>query len=296
MNNFQINSLIFLSVLTLLASSTSLSAQNTDQIMVKVDSAGNTYNSSIRTFKLSTCRYALSSGRMRCTSNPRIVSVETVQKDYQVKENLEDTKTFQVVISPASDKGSCMLVYDKALEEDNDTWMYLPALGKVKRIASSSDGRETGSVFGSEFSIEDVSDRKLKDYTYTYIGEDTFNNRPVWIIESIPTEKRAKKTYYSKIVSWVDKERFIILKEDLYNRVGKHYKQFVARKFENIKGVWLVTKSSMNNLTTHKITNYDIESVRFDMEVEDEFFTQRTMTDFAYREKTMEGYRAMLME
>lgn len=272
-------------------------AQNPREIMVKVDSVENfTYNSSIRKFKFTSCRYDIAKGRLRCKNKPRQVIVENIHKDYLVGPKKKDTKSLDMVISPIADKGTNMLVWKKADQDDNDFWLYLPALGKVKRIASSNEGGETGSVFGTEFSIEDVSPRKLKDYTYKVLGEKTINNRPVWIIESLPTAARSKKTYYSKVISYVDKERFVILKDELYNRTGKLFKQFIAKKVNKIDGVWIVTKSAMINLLSRRITNYDVLSIDFDVTIDDEFFTQRAMTDFAYREKKMNEYRNTLQE
>jgi len=296
MKPFRITKFIFLSLCSLIAPSTQLFAQDAADIMFKVDKVENfSYNSSVRTIKFSTCQYAVDQGRMYCTDNPRIVIIESVHKDYFTPKKEKDAKSIDVIISPIADKGTGMLVWKYADQgEDSDFWLYLPALGKVKRIASKNEGSETGSVFGTEFSIEDATYRKLKDYTYKYLGDDTYNGRPAWMIESIPTAQRAKKTFYSKVISWIDKERYIILKEDLYDHNGKQYKQLATRKVEQIDGIWIVTKTSMNNLSTHRVTNYDTVSIGFNMEIDDEFFTQRVLTDFAYREKNMVKYRTYL--
>ncbi|MCH2193529.1 outer membrane lipoprotein-sorting protein [Kordia sp.] len=273
----------------------SVFAQSPKVIMVKVDSVENfTYNSSIRKFQFTSCRYDLSTGRLRCKNKPRQVIVENIHKDYLVAPKKKDAKSLDMIISPIADKGTNMLVWKKADQDDNDFWLYLPALGKVKRIASSNEGGETGSVFGTEFSIEDVSPRKIKDYTYKLLGENTINKRPVWIVESTPTEARSKKTYYSKVISYIDKERYVILKDELYNRTGKLFKQLVTKKVDRIDGVWIVTKSAMINLLSRRITNYDVLSIDFNLDIDDEFFTQRAMTDFAYREKKMNEYRTSL--
>jgi hypothetical protein len=291
------NKFEFLFIFCLVASINLLHSQNAKAIMVKVDSVENfTYDSSVRKFQFTSCRYEISGGRLRCKNNPRITIIENIHKDKLVGPRKKDANSLDMVISPIADRGTNMLVWKKADQDDNDFWLYLPALGKVKRIASSSDGGETGSVFGTEFSIEDVSPRKIKDYTYKIIGEDKFNNRPVWKIESVPTEVRAKKTFYSKVVSWVDKERFVIMKDELYNRHGNLFKQLIAKKVDYIDGVWIVTKSSMINLLSRRITNYDVLSITFDVEIDDEFFTLRAMTDFAYREKKMDEYRSQLKE
>jgi hypothetical protein len=274
------------------APSNKVHAQNAKEIMIKMDSVENfTYDSSVRKFQFTSCRYEISGGKLKCKNKPRVVVIENIHKDYLVGPRKKDANSLDMIISPIADRGTNMLVWKKADQDDNDFWLYLPALGKVKRIASSSDGGETGSVFGTEFSIEDASPRKIKDYIYKILGEETFNNRPVWKIESVPTEARAKKTFYSKVVSLVDKERFVKLKDVLYNRQGQVFKQWFAKNVEKIDGVWIVTNAAMINLSSRRITNYDILSIGFNMEIDDEFFTLRSMTDFAFKEKKMEEYR-----
>lgn len=276
-------------------------AQNAEDIMVKVDSVENfSYNSSIRIFQFTSCRYEISQGRLQCKSKPRLVRVENIHEDYIVAPKKKDARSLHMITSPISDRGTIMLVWENADKYDNDCWMYLPVLGKVKRVVTAIDGddpgsvNESGSVFGTQFSFEDVSPRKIKDYTYKFIGEDTYRGRPVWKIESTPTALRANKTFYSKVVSYVDKERFIRLKDELYNHQGNLYKQLMTYEVQKIDGVWIVTKSSMNNLVLHSITNYDLSLIAFNLEIDDELFTQRSFTDFSYRERKMSEYRKFL--
>jgi hypothetical protein len=231
---------------------------------------------------------------MHCTENPRIKVLESVQKDYGA--NKKDSRSIAIVLEPISDKGIGMLTYEyDASGKDNDVWLYLSALGKVKRIISSSeDSDESGSFFGTEFSIEDIESRKIGDYTYKILEQATYAERPVWLIESIPKPERARKTRYGKFISWVDKERYILLKEELYNRNGKLYKQVTMGNIERIDNVWVARKVTMNNLSTRRATIMDLVSVAFNMEVSDEFLTQRTLTDFAFRERNLAKLRAYL--
>ncbi len=295
MKSFSKPLLLVLAIYCISMNTVELHAQNAKEIIIKMDSVENfTYDSSVRKIKFTSCRYSLSGGRLKCKNSPRITVVENVHKDYIVAPKKKDVNSLDIVVSPIAEKGTNMLVWKEADQEDNDFWLYLPALGKVKRIASSNDGAETGSVFGTEFSIEDVSQRKIKDYTYKIIGEGIFNKRPVWKIAAIPTAARAKKTFYSKVITWVDKERLVKMKDELFNRKGDLFKQLITKKVDYIDGVWIVTESSMINLNSRRITNYDVLSIGFNMEIDDSFFTQRSMTDFAYKEKKMKEYRTHL--
>lgn len=269
-------------------------ATDTREIMIKVDDMANhSYLSSIRLMKFSTCRYSVGADKLECRERPRILTFESVHRSY-LAEGLRDrdNKSFDLIIDPISDKGTAMLSLGYADDErDTDFWLYLPALAKVKRVVSVSDNNESGAVFGSEVSTEDADIKKIKDYTYELKGEEVYRGRPAWIVEMTPTAYRRTRSYYGKIIAWVDKERSVVLKEDLYDRAGRHYKQRSALDVQQIDGVWLVTKASMNNLSNKRITVWEELRTTLNVEVDDEFLTQRSLTDFAYRERLLNTYR-----
>lgn len=272
---------------------TFLMAETGRDIMIKVDKVlRESYTSTIQNVKLSTCKYIIKDQKLKCAEEARVKVLQSIQKDFGVDN--KDSRSIAFILEPVSDKGIATLTYDyDDPAKDADTWIYLPAFGKVKRLLSSSEeSEESGSFFGSEFSVEDMENKKIDDFTYNIIREETFDQRPVWVIESIPTERKAKKSKYSKILSWVDKERFIVLKDDMYNRQGMLYKQLTKRNIELIDNVWLARKATMINLISRRATNMELLSAAFNMPVSDEFFTQRTMTDFAFREKNLKDLRS----
>ncbi|MCP4751521.1 MAG: outer membrane lipoprotein-sorting protein, partial [Proteobacteria bacterium] len=203
------------------------SAQSARDIVVKVDEVSQeSYSSSIQKMKLSTCKYGRKGRKMVCVEKPRIKVIESVQKDAGA--GGKDSHSIAIILEPIGEKGIGMLTYDYDDPNlDADTWLYLSALGKVKRMVSGSDDDDSasGSFFGTEFSIEDMESTKIDDYTYKILKETTYRKRSVWIVESVPTPKRARKTRYGKSVSWIDKERYITLKVELYNRYGKPFKR-----------------------------------------------------------------------
>ena len=266
----------------------SVFAQTAEEIVREVDRvARESYTSTVQKTKLSTCKYHVKKKRMRCSEKPRIKVIESIQKDAGV--NNLDSKSVSIILEPVSDRGIGMLSYDyDAADRDADTWLYLSALGKVKRMISSSESSdESGSFFGTEFSIEDMESNKVEDYTYRILKEGNYMKRPVWVVESVPTPKRARKTRYGKAISWIDKERYLTMKVNLYNRHGKLYKQMTMRGIEKIDNVWISRRVTMNNLSTRRVTNMELLSVAFNMEVSEEFLTQRTLTDFAFRERNL---------
>jgi hypothetical protein len=282
---------LFLSVLILPFSIKAQSTQSGKDIMIKVQkTAKASFISSIQKVKLSTCKYAVSDNKMVCSDEPRNKLLESIAKNYGT--DRQDSRSVSIIMEPKKEEGVGMLTYEYGKAgKDNDSWMYLPALAKVKRLAASSDSNDdSGSFFGSEFSLEDMEDLKINEYTFEITGEENYKGRDVWVIEYTPNAERAKKSKYSKTTSWIDKERYISLKKNLYNQ-GKLYKQLSVSSIEKVDNVWLARKLTMNNMATHRMSIMSIVSVAFDKEVPDEFLTTRSLEDYSFREKNLTRFR-----
>ncbi len=272
-----------------------LTAQTAREIVKKADEVTKeSYFSTIQKMKMTTCKYRIQKKKMRCVDTARIKVMESIQKDTGV--DGKDSRSIAIILEPIGEKGIGMLTYDyDDAKKDADTWLYLSAMGKVKRmISSSEDSDESGSFFGTEFSIEDMESRKIDDYRYKLLKEGTYAGRPVWVIESVPTPERARKTKYGKSITWIDKERYLALKVNLYNRHGKPYKQMTMRDIKRIDDVWVTLKMTMNNLITRRVTHMEVLDVAFNMEIPENFLTQRTLTDFAFRERELQKLRKFI--
>ncbi len=283
-----VGTVVLLSVL--LAAPAVAGAEDVQQIMQKFDKVTrDSYTSALFHMKLSTCKYRLQNETIKCSEKPREVSVEMVQKDYGPA--MRDSRILADVTAPISDKGIGTLTYEyEEHGRDKDMWLYLPALGKVKRLISNSDGAE--NFFGSEFLTENMETRKLQDYAYKIVDETTFNNRPVWVVELLPTEAKRRKSPFSKIVSHIEKERYLPLKENFYDHNNRQYLQQIWHVYEQVDGVWIGTKVSMNNFISQRVSQLRMEATRFNIDIPNEFFTQRSLTDFSYRESNKARLRA----
>ena len=240
---------------------------------------------------VATCRYTNAGGKMRCAETPRVKVLEGAQKDFG--QNGKDERAINIILKPVAENGIGFLQYDyENPDRDSDQWMYLSALGKVKRLVSGNDDEpKSGTLFGSEIAYEDVEKAHLDDYTYKILKEETFQDRPCWVIESIPKPKRARKSNYSKSVSWIDKERYLFLQGQIYERTGRPVKHLIASDPVQIDGIWITKQLNVNNVQTRRITTMKIEQVVINPSINDELFTQRTLTDGAYREQQLQVLR-----
>ena len=290
--------IVYLTALFLGASAFYSNAQELSglEIMQLVDDANRRQNdSSFNRMQLSSCKFGVTDGRITCAERPRVKSLESVSKNYGVE--LKDTKSVTITLEPAAERGIGMLsyAYDEA-GRDNETWLYLSTLGRVKRIASGDSDEETepASLFGSEFTTEDTDTGKLEEYSFNVLEETTTSDREVWKIEMIPNEERARKTRYSRQVHYVDKERFVTLRSEMYDRYDKEIKRLMAARVELVNDIWMSRSLTMMNLVTNRLSNMAFVEIYTDLAIEDEFLTQRTLTDAAYRETELEKLRAQL--
>lgn len=273
--------------------SVSASPMSAEDIVKKADhEVRRTYNTQVATIQLTTCKYKMSKGKMGCAEKPRVVVFENTQKHPSRDKN--DSRSLAVIKSPVAEKGISLLTFEHDLhQKENDNWIFMPSMGKVNRVISSQE--EPGSIFGSEFSLENSENpeaRKVHEWTYKLLAEEQLDGRPTFKIQMTPTVEKAKVTQYSKLVVWIDRERFTTLREDMF-RGQKIHKQRLQSKIEQIQGVWVPLKAVMRNLASKRVSQMDISNVVYHLTVDDEFLTQRSLTDFAFRERNLEGFRAL---
>lgn len=252
-------------------------------------------HSQIAKQSLSTCKYSIVDKKRKCAEKPRVKVIESVRKDYGPRQ--KDKKAISVLLAPAVEKGIGFLQYDyEETGKEADQWMYLSALGKAKRIVSSNENEpKSGSFFGSEFSYEDMEQPQLDNYQYKLLKDEVvYQGRRCWVLEVKPTPQHAPKTNYSRSINWIDKERMLQLKSLSYDRQGRKIKRLTAHKVTLIDGIWIPLVLSIDNLQTSRVSNLKISQTAFNLEVDDDFLSLRTLTDAAFREQHLRAYRGKL--
>ena len=254
-----------------------------------------TSDSAFNRMQLSTCRFGVSGNRITCAERPRVKALESVGKNYG-PEGL-DSRSVTIVLEPADERGIGLLsyVYDDA-ERQNESWIYLSAIGRVKRIASgnSDEESESASIFGSEFTTEDMDTGKLDQYGIVLLEDSVEGGREVWVVELIPNEDRARETRYGRTVNYIDKERFVALRTDFYDHYGNAIKRMLVSRVESVNGVWMGRSATMMNLVTNRLSNMAVLEIYTGIDVEDEVLTQRTLTDAAFRETQLQSIRSQV--
>jgi len=190
-----------------------------------------------------------------------------------------DTWRIQFFLEPADVKNTAFLTYDYySGEKDDDQWIYLPALHKTKRIASSD---KSSSFMGSDFSYADMTRRVLDEWTYTLLKEAEVDGHKVWMIEALPASEIVEDRYgYTKSVIFVRQDIFFPIRAVHWVKDGKRLKYMDVRKLEQIDGIWTATETHMktvkNKQTLHQ-TVLHWRNTKFGQQIDKAMFTVRRL-------------------
>lgn len=195
------------------------------------------------------------------------------------KDKGEDKQRIMFFLSPADVKDTGFLTYDyDAYDKDDDQWLYLPALRKTKRIASSD---KSGSFMGSDFNYSDMTRRNLEDYEFKILKEDTVRGAKVWLIESKPRSREViNETGYKKSIVFVRQDNFVVVRAVNWVNEGDKLKYLDVEKLEKINGVWTILHMSMTTkrgkTTLHKTDLY-FDNVKYNQNLTDDMFSIRRL-------------------
>ena len=203
----------------------------------------------------------------------RTRDLKSYSKDFGVDEHR--TLFFK---SPSDIKNTAFLTYDyDDSAKDDDQWLYLPALKKVKRIPSTD---KSSSFMGSDFSYFDMTDRDLENYDFKLLKETKVRGHDAWMIESTPrNQKVIDESGYKKSIAIVRKDNYVVVRAINFMTNGKK-KYLDLTKIHEQDGIWLVDEMSMTTKkgksTLHK-TLLTFSNVKLNTPIKDEVFTTRRL-------------------
>jgi outer membrane lipoprotein-sorting protein len=180
-------------------------------------------------------------------------------------------KSLIIFSSPRDIKGTAFLSFTHALVPD-EQWLYLPALKRVKRISSSN---KSGPFLGSEYAFEDLTSFEVSKYSYKYLHDEVVEGIDCFVLELAP---KYEHSGYTKEILWVNKEHYIPIKIEYYDRKNtvlktqlfKDYKQYLNR-------YWRANEQLMTNHQNGKNTSLKWESYEFGMGLTDRDFDKNTL-------------------
>lgn len=178
--------------------------------------------------------------------------------------------------SPNDIKGTGLLVWEHPAAED-ERFLYLPALGRVRRIVGSE---KQESFVGSDLSYEDIGGRAIDDYTYAFVERDASwtgpdgRTYPAWQLESKVVDPQS---VYPRTVSLVRKDNFVVVAADIFNRRNQREKRYDVRRLEQVEGVWTAMDVLMSNELQRTRTELIVANARYNVGLTDAAFTRRAL-------------------
>ena len=202
----------------------------------------------------------------------RVRKIAQVTKLY---DNGDTEKKLVRFLSPPEVKGTGLLTFDYK-DKDDDIWLYMPALRKTRRIISSEKAK---NFMGSEFSYADMSPPTFDDFEINRLGEEDVDGTPCWIIEWIPkNDDIADENGYSKKISYVGKEDYVIRKSVYYDLDGDLWKELSVKEVREVDTTnhkYRPIHMVMNNKQNDRQSILLIEQIQYNPNVKDEYFTTR---------------------
>jgi outer membrane lipoprotein-sorting protein len=179
-----------------------------------------------------------------------------------------ENKAYTEYTNPAREKGT------KMLKMEDKLWIFSPSTDRIIQITGQMLRQ---SVMGSDLSYEDMmEDPALADhYNASVTAQDTADNRKCWIVQ-LNAQKEGEAYEVRKI--WVDQERDIPLKEELYGKSGKLLKRTSLTDVQKIQGRWFPMKMTFKDmLKTGDGTQFIISSIKLDETIPDDIFSKASL-------------------
>lgn len=195
-----------------------------------------------------------------------------VRKIEQFSKDLGDMeKSIMFFQSPADVKNTSFMNWSYDDDKSDDQWIYLPALKKVKRISSDS---KSDYFMGSDFTYDDLGDRKLNADNHKLLREETIKDKVCYVVESVSKDE---DYMYSKTITWIDKSTFIGVQKEFYDEDGDLLKLLSIKKVEKMDGIDVITNSEMKNVQKNHSTSMILSNVKINSGIAVSKFSERMM-------------------
>lgn len=183
--------------------------------------------------------------------------IKSFQKSFQ--EGRFVSKSLIRFTKPADVKGTGFLSWDyREAGKYDDQWLYLPELGKVKRVQV---GQKSGRFMGTDFTYEDLAERSIEEDRFSLLGREVVLGSDCHRIEALPKEE---KPSYSKRIIWVDAERWVVRKMEFYDLKGRLLKILAVPEIRKDGPYWTIVKMIMENVRKPHRTTLETIQIEYD--------------------------------
>lgn len=188
--------------------------------------------------------------------------------EYMIREH-GLARSMTIFQKPAGVQGTRFLVVENK-ERDSDRWIFLPALGKSRRIA----GGEGGSSFmGTDLSYDDLSPHDASKDRHSILRQEEAGGESCYVIESVP--RNPDDSQYAKVVSWISKEKSVAVRMEMYDGKGGLVKRMEASRLEKVDGIWVSRTYRVETVSAKTSTSIELAIVQFNRKIPASVFTAK---------------------
>jgi outer membrane lipoprotein-sorting protein len=215
--------------------------------------------------------------RMELTSRSgeqRVREAGMFRKDFGA-----DRKTILLLREPKNVKGTGFLTFDYAeAQRDDDQWLYLPALRKVRRISAADRGDD---FLGTDFSYEDVKNGSklvLEDYDWKAAGTEEAAGVRCYVLEGTAVSPEvAAELGYGRVRIAVDPAAWMPRRYEIWDVAGNPLKTVEVTDIRAVGGIWTAHELLATSHKTGHRTRFVFSDVRYDVELVDDLFDQSAL-------------------
>jgi hypothetical protein len=205
--------------------------------------------------------------------------VRKTQGRSKLKAGSLDNRSLVRFVSPADVRGTVSLTVENSEPgRDDDIWIYLPALKKVRRLVSSN---KKDSFVGTDFSYGDVIGYRVAEWTHRILREEKADGFDCWVMEALPKNAQVREdSGYSKRVAWVRKDNFAAVRAESYDLSGALLRVITLRDHRNVdpkNGKWVAMKLEAQNVQENRRTLIEFQRYDVNQGLSDESFTARAL-------------------
>lgn len=218
----------------------------------------------------------------KTSSSKATLTIHSKKGSDRIREVIMKSKDFgdvskEVIVftTPKDVAGVGYLMFEYAEDasgnkKDADNWLYMPAMKKTRRIASSGSESE-GSFMGTDFTYQDMGERSLNDYDYTLLGEEAVNGVDCYKVECKSKKGTEKDPRY---ISYISKANYIMQKCEFFDRQDQLHRVLTCTDFTTIDGFTTAQKMKMENVQSGTWSLIESKEIIYNADdIDDSLFT-----------------------
>ncbi len=191
----------------------------------------------------------------------------------------KEKRTVIFYLKPANVRNTAFLTWDyPQADKDDDQWLYLPAMRKVRRISAADRG---DYFLGTDLTYEDIKLEtrvSMDDYQRKATGEDEVDGHHCFLLESVPVnENVARELGYGRVEQCVDSKIWMVRRSRFWDIKGKPLKTSYFRDIRKVQGIWTQHRIEVENHKTGHRTLFLFRDVDYEQGVSDDLFTKNAL-------------------